>query len=116
MEFCPLHVFEKILCALHEDNPLERRVFAHDSAAAVSSYDELTQSNIFLQLNKFYLNLQPLYIRNPFCSANKMSHSFNFNDNLKTIMRTIELKPSHFLMNMPRQLVKMILMNLMKLK
>lgn len=55
VKFRPLHVFEKILCALHEDNPFERRVFAHDSAAAVRSYDELTQSNIILELDKLTL-------------------------------------------------------------
>lgn len=72
MKFCPLHVFEKILSALHEDDPLERRVFAHDSAAAVSSYDELTQSNIILPLDKFNLNLQLLY-QEPFFFFNNLN-------------------------------------------
>lgn len=89
-----LHVLEKVLGALHQDNPLERWVFAHDSAAAVGSYDELTQSHKILQLNKFHLNLQPSE-KKPFCSTNKTSHSFN--GRAETFPLSDEYKVSGFL-------------------
>lgn len=61
MKFCHLHVFEKVLCALHEHNPFERRVFAHDSTAAIGSYDKLTKSNLILQLvGQVQLKQQPI--------------------------------------------------------
>lgn len=76
-EVLPLHVFEEILCALHKDNPFERRVLAHDSAAAVRSYDELTQSDIILELDQVDSCRLTSHSSRPFRGAIKISQLFN---------------------------------------